>query len=102
MRSPSEGGRVAWSSSGRRRGLSSAGRMCRSMSWCVSFPPLPCPSRMRSVSWMGTGQLQSKDIVFPHGHVQLIPEQVQEHGVRLLDAVDGPRWNHEAEIADVD
>src|SRR5690606_4520842 len=102
IRSPSEGGRTAWSSRVRRKGLSRAGRMWRSRRRCVSFPPLPWPTRIRSVSRIGRGQLQSKDIVFPHGDVELIPEEVEQDGMGLLNAVDGPGRDDEAEIADVD
>ena len=43
----------------------------------------------------------SEDIVFSQGDVDLIPQQVQEHGVRLLDAVDRPARHDEAVLAHV-
>src|SRR5690349_10915796 len=79
----------------------------RSMSCAVSLPPEPWPMSTCAVSLIGTGQsangsvARSEDIVFSHGDVQLIPQEVQERRVHLLDAVDRPRGHDEGELAQV-
>src|SRR5262245_65580359 len=82
---------TAWSSRRSRYSLRNAGRKQRASSSAVIFPPLPWPSRIRSVSVNGRGQLgdseastatRSEDIVFPEDHVDPIPHDVIEREVR--------------------
>src|SRR5436853_5942922 len=80
---------TAWSSRLSRISLRNAGRKQRASSSAVIFPPLPCPSRMRSPSLSGRGQLEN--VIFAEGHVDQIPHDVIERDVRLLDAMDAER-----------
>src|SRR5438477_8009673 len=48
---------TAWSSSFSSTSLRNAGRKQRAISSAVIFPPLPCPSRIRSPPVSGSGQL---------------------------------------------
>src|SRR5215470_10291365 len=80
--------------------------MSSSMSRAVSLPPPPWPRRISSASTRGVGQApkgeaSSEDIVFSQRHVDLVPEEVEEERVALLDAVDRPALHHEAVVAHV-
>src|SRR6185436_17789622 len=46
--------------------------------------------------------MESEDIGLSQRDVHLIPQEVQQQRVRLLDAVDRPARNHEAELAQID
>src|SRR5262245_28700859 len=84
-------------------GFPKAARKTRSTSWDVSVPPLPWPSRIRSWSRIGVGQDPngvSEDIVLAQCDVELIPQQVEEDRVDLLDAVDAEGRDHEAMLRD--
>src|SRR5882724_6851380 len=79
----------------------------RSMSWPVSLPPLPWPSRISSRCATGSGQSENgmtgalEDIVLAQGDVGEIPQEMQQQRVRFLHAVDRPRADGEAELAHV-
>src|SRR5689334_7114198 len=73
----------------------------------VMRPPLPWPSRMRSLSPKGTGHASdtgagaSEDIVGPERDVHQIPHDVIERHVGLLDTVDAERRHHERVVCEV-
>src|SRR5437764_10242207 len=90
---------TAWSSSFSSTSLRNAGRKHRASSSAVIFPPLPCPSRIRSPPASGRGQLEN--IVFPEGDVHQVPHDVIERDVRLLDAMDAERRHHEGVLRHV-
>src|SRR5262245_14445041 len=89
-------------------GLRKAGRMVFSIKREVSLPPLPCPSRISVVSFNGSGQSAngtalplSDDIVLSQGDVNQVPQHVQQRRVYFLDAMDRPRFDGEAVVADI-
>src|SRR5205085_3274772 len=115
---------TAWSSSFSSTSLRNAGRKQRAISSAVIFPPLPCPSRIRSPPVSGSGQPAanpdsrrapgspgraerwgvwgamsgpptSDDIILTERHVHQIPHDVIEGDVRLLDAMDAERRHDE-------
>src|SRR5262249_5475430 len=94
-------------SSASRMGFPKAGTISRSISSAVSLPPLPCPRRIVSDCMIGSGHSAngiagvSEDIVFSERDVHEIPQEMEERRVRLLDAVDRPRRDDEAVIAEV-
>src|SRR5882762_4699529 len=79
---------TAWSSSFSSTSLRNAGRKQRAISSAVIFPPLPCPSKIRSPPASGSGQLASNDIGFTERDVDEIPHDVIERDLGLLDAMD--------------
>src|SRR5258705_13251314 len=88
---------TAWSSSFSSTSLRNAGRKQRAISSAVIFPPLPCPSRIRSPPPSGTGQLgpSLNNIILTEHHVHQIPHDVIEGDVGLLDAMDAERRHDE-------
>src|SRR5262245_34897161 len=99
-------GTMAWSSSTSRSGFRNAGTIMRSISWAPSLPPLPWPSRISSACVTGSGHSPKgpaplEDIVGSQRDVHEIPEQVQQQGVRLLDAMDRPGPDREAVVAEL-
>src|SRR6185312_11187474 len=97
----------AASSSVSSAGLRKAGTISCSTSCAVRRPPEPWPRSTSSVSTSGSGQAgkgttaASEDIVFSQGDVELIPQDVQQDRVGLLDAVDRPAGHDERVLAQV-
>src|SRR5579883_839814 len=76
--------------------------MISSSSRALSLPPLPWPMRIVSVLASGTGHSNrapsrggSEDIFFSQRDVHQVPQQMQEQGVSLLNAMNRPRLDHQ-------